>query len=84
MKHKPDGLFTTSDFSAAICIQTFKKAGVKVPDDIAIAGFNNDTISTLIDSPKLTTINYSGFNMGKTASPNSYRFSHRETRYFSK
>lgn len=66
MKQRPDGLFTTSDFSAAICIQTFKQAGVKIPDDIAVAGFNNDTISTIID-PNLTTINYSGFNIGETA-----------------
>ncbi len=66
MKQRPDGLFTTSDFSAAICIQTFKEAGVKIPEDIAVAGFNNDTISTIID-PNLTTINYSGFNVGETA-----------------
>jgi LacI family transcriptional regulator len=66
MKQPPDGLFVTSDFSAAICIQTFKEAGLKIPDDIAVAGFNNDTISTIIE-PKLTTINYSGFNVGETA-----------------
>jgi LacI family transcriptional regulator len=66
MKQMPDGLFVTSDFSAAICIQQFKEAGIRVPADIAVAGFNNDTISTIIE-PKLTTINYSGFNVGETA-----------------
>jgi LacI family transcriptional regulator len=66
LKQRPDGLFATSDFAAAICIQTFKQSGVKIPDDIAVAGFNNDTISTIID-PNLTTINYSGFNIGETA-----------------
>ena len=66
MKQMPDGLFVTGDFGAAICIQTFKEAGLKVPADIAVAGFNNDTISTIIE-PKLTTINYSGFNVGETA-----------------
>jgi LacI family transcriptional regulator len=66
MKQRPDGLFATSDFAAAICIQTFNEAGLKVPVDIAVAGFNNDTVSTIIE-PKLTTINYSGFNVGETA-----------------
>jgi LacI family transcriptional regulator len=66
MKQMPDGLFVTKDLFAAICIQTFKEAGIKIPDDIAVAGFNNDTVSTIIE-PKLTTINYSGFNVGETA-----------------
>jgi LacI family transcriptional regulator len=66
LKKRPDGLFTTNDFSAAICIQQFKQAGMRVPEDIAVAGFNNDAISTIIE-PNLTTINYSGFNMGETA-----------------
>jgi LacI family transcriptional regulator len=66
MEKMPDGLFVTNDFSAAICIQTFKEAGIKIPEDIAVAGFNNDTISTIIE-PKLTTINYSGYNVGETA-----------------
>jgi LacI family transcriptional regulator len=66
LKQIPDGLFTTSDFAAAVCIQTFKEAGLKVPQDIAVVGFNNDSISTLVE-PRLTTINYSGFTMGETA-----------------
>ena len=66
LKKRPDGLFTTNDFSAAICIQIFKKAGLRVPEDIAVAGFNNDAVSTIVE-PNLTTINYSGFNMGETA-----------------
>jgi LacI family transcriptional regulator len=65
MKQMPDGLFVTGDFGAAICILAFKEAGLKVPEDIAVAGFNNDTISTIVE-PKLTTINYSGFTVGET------------------
>ncbi len=66
LKQRPDGLFVTGDYPAAICIQEFKKAGLTVPDDIAVVGFNNDTISTIIE-PNLTTINYSGYNVGETA-----------------
>ncbi len=66
MKHMPDGVFVTNDYSAAVCIQTFKDAGIKIPAEIAVAGFNNDTVSTIIE-PRLTTINYSAFNVGETA-----------------
>lgn len=66
MDKRPDGLFVAGDFAAAICIQTFIENGLNVPQDIAVAGFNNDIISTIIE-PKLTTVNYSGFNMGKIA-----------------
>ena len=66
MKKRPDGLFATGDLAAAVCIQTFQREGVRVPEDIAVAGFNNDFISTFIE-PNLTTVNYSGFNMGQTA-----------------
>jgi LacI family transcriptional regulator len=62
----PDALFATGDFAAAMCIQTFKEAGLRIPQDIAVAGFNNDAISTIIE-PHLTTINYSGFHMGEIA-----------------
>jgi LacI family transcriptional regulator len=66
LKPMPDGLFITSDIAAVYCIQTFKQAGISIPKDIAVAGFNNDRVSTIIE-PNLTTINYSGFSMGETA-----------------
>lgn len=66
MKNRPDGLFVSNDFSAVVCMQQFKEAGLKIPGDIAVVGFNNDAVSTIIE-PKLTTINYSGFHIGGTA-----------------
>jgi LacI family transcriptional regulator len=64
--NQPDGILITNDICAANCIQELKKHGVKIPADIAIAGFNNDLVSNLIDPP-LTTINYKGFEMGEIA-----------------
>jgi LacI family transcriptional regulator len=64
MKPMPDGIFITNDFCAAICIQTLKEAGIRIPEDIAIVGFNNDVISKIIE-PKLTTINYPGIEIGE-------------------
>ena len=62
----PDGIFTTNDFTAALCIQTLKEKGIRVPEDIAVVGFNNDNISILVE-PKLTTINYPGIAIGEVA-----------------
>lgn len=69
MKPLPDGLFVTNDFKAAVCMQELKRHGIKVPEDIAIVGFNNDAISKIID-PQLTTINYPGQDMGEVAARN--------------
>ena len=66
MKPLPDGIFITNDFCAAVVMQALKDAGKKIPQDIAIVGFNNDSISKVI-SPKLSTINYPGFEMGQLA-----------------
>jgi LacI family transcriptional regulator len=66
MKPVPDGIFFTSDFVAAVAMRTLKERGIAIPEDIAIVGFNNDVIGTLVE-PALTTINYPGINMGEIA-----------------
>jgi LacI family transcriptional regulator len=47
-------------------MQALKKQGVKIPDDIAFAGFNNDPTACVIE-PNLTTIDYKGYEMGEVA-----------------
>src|SRR5215218_5694567 len=69
MKHRPDGIFITNDFVAAVCMRTLKENGIRIPEDMAIVGFNNDTISKLVE-PALTTINYPGVDMGEIAARN--------------
>ena len=66
MDPRPDGVFTTNDFFAAVFLQTLKENGVRVPEDIAIVGFNNDAIGRIIQ-PKLTTISYPGEEIGEQA-----------------
>src|SRR5205085_1794780 len=48
MDHKPDGIFSANDACAVSCIRQLKQAGIKIPDDIAVAGFNNDPLSKVI------------------------------------
>jgi LacI family transcriptional regulator len=69
MKPMPDGVFITNDFLAAVFMQTLKVHQYKIPDDIAVVGFNNDIISKLVE-PTLTTINYPGFDIGEIAATN--------------
>jgi LacI family transcriptional regulator len=66
MAERPDGVFVSNDACAVACMQTLKKAGIKIPEDIAVAGFNNDPIACVIE-PNLTTIDYKGYEMGEVA-----------------
>lgn len=66
MNVKPDAVFTANDMTAVHCMNTLIDAGIKIPEEIAFAGFNNDPISSIIQ-PKLTTINYPGAAMGEAA-----------------
>jgi LacI family transcriptional regulator len=69
MDNRPDGVFVSNDNCAVGCMIALKQAGVKIPADIAFAGFNNDPVSKVIE-PNLTTINYPGYEMGEAAARN--------------
>ncbi len=66
LKHRPDGIFAANDTSAVAIIYRLKQEGIRVPEDIAVVGFNNTHISRIID-PSLTTIHYPGDEMGEVA-----------------
>jgi len=66
MHPRPDGVFAANDASAVACMQTLQEAGIAIPNDIAVVGFNNDPISSIV-RPKLTTVNYPGYEMGQIA-----------------
>ena len=68
-KDRPDGVFSANDTAAVYCMIRLKAAGIKIPEDIAFAGFNNDPISKVIE-PNLTTVNYSGYHVGEAAVTN--------------
>jgi len=68
-KALPNSLFVANDSCAVSCIKFFKKAGIRIPQDIAIVGFNNDPLANVIE-PNLTTIDYPGCEMGEVAAKN--------------
>ena len=61
-----DGIFSSNDTAAISALQYLKGKGIKIPEDIAIVGFSNEPISSVIE-PSLTTIDQPGFEMGKIA-----------------
>lgn len=69
MKPLPDGVFVANDNCAVGCMLGLKQSGVQIPQDIAVVGFNNDPVSTVVE-PNLTTINYPGYEMGEIAARN--------------
>lgn len=69
MPELPDGVFVSNDNCAVGCMLALKKAGIRIPEEIAFVGFNNDPVSTVIE-PNLTTINYPGYKMGLMAAQN--------------
>lgn len=64
MNPRPDAIFSSNDSSAVVCIRELKKAGIKIPDEVAVAGFNDEPVSTVVE-PNLTTVHYPGQEMGE-------------------
>jgi LacI family transcriptional regulator len=66
MEIRPDGIFAANDACAISCVKELKKLGYRIPEDIAIVGFNNDPGSEILE-PNLTTVYYPGREMGEIA-----------------
>ena len=62
----PDAIFAANDSSAVSTICELKKAGYRIPEDIAVVGFNDDPVSKVVE-PNLTTVHYPGREMGEIA-----------------
>jgi len=66
MLPRPDGIFTSNDTTAVAAMVELERAGVIIPDEIAVVGFNNDPISQVI-RPNLTTVDYPARQVGEIA-----------------
>ena len=62
----PDALLCASDRLTMGCYSIIRKKGLKIPDEIGIAGFSNFNSAELF-CPSLTTIRQPAFEMGKMA-----------------
>ncbi|SDY50444.1 LacI family DNA-binding transcriptional regulator [Bacillus sp. 166amftsu] len=61
MKERPTAIFAANDQVAAGLLTEAKKQGLRVPDDIAILGFDNHEVSEALE---ITTIEHPGLSMG--------------------
>jgi LacI family transcriptional regulator, galactose operon repressor len=64
--HLPDAVFAVEDFTALGAMQAMKAANIKIPDDIAIVGFANETFGEHL-TPSLSTVNQQTVVMGEEA-----------------
>jgi LacI family transcriptional regulator len=66
LTERPDALFSAGDFTAVGALQALKAEGLRVPHDVALSGFGNETFSSLTE-PKLTTVDQQCVEMGGAA-----------------
>ena len=62
----PDGVFCANDTAAVSTIKYAKKRGIKIPEQLAVIGFNNDPICEIVDPP-LSSIYHPAVAMGEMA-----------------
>ncbi len=66
LKKMPTAFFTDNDIIAIWAIRVFRELGYRIPEDISIVGFDNISISELLDPP-LTTIQTPKYAIGYVA-----------------
>ncbi|MGH8832233.1 MAG: LacI family DNA-binding transcriptional regulator [Polaromonas sp.] len=63
---RPDAIFAVSDTLAIGAMRGVRDAGLSVPHDVAVVGFDNIPISTMVE-PRLTTVEQPMSQLGETA-----------------
>jgi LacI family transcriptional regulator len=66
MPRLPDAVFAANDMMALGCLFALNEAGLKIPDDIALAGFDDIPMARFV-SPPLTTMRVNIAELGERA-----------------
>lgn len=66
LSQRPTAMFCTTDRLAMGFIHRIQEAGLRVPDDVAVAGFDDIPFSDYLEVP-LTTVAYPKYEMGELA-----------------
>lgn len=61
---RPDAIFVASDLMARGALTALRSAGVRVPEDIALVGFDDSSVAITTD-PQLTTMRQSMYAQGE-------------------
>lgn len=62
----PDAIFATNDAKAIVCMRAIRDAGYQIPGDIAVMGFDNVSISAMMEPP-LSTVSQPLYQIGELA-----------------
>lgn len=65
-KDLPEAIFFAGDYAALGAFRSMREHGVRVPEDVALAGFANEPFCELI-TPSFTSVEQFGYRMGNTA-----------------
>jgi LacI family transcriptional regulator len=55
LPHRPTAVFAASDMMAAGAIKVLREAGLRVPEDVAVVGFDDIPLASMVEPP-LTTV----------------------------
>ena len=66
LEELPDAVFSASDYGAMGAMQVLKERNIKIPQDVALAGFSNDPFTAFTDPP-LTSVDQLSKQMGNIA-----------------
>ncbi|HEY3267943.1 MAG TPA: LacI family DNA-binding transcriptional regulator [Armatimonadota bacterium] len=66
LDRRPTAVFAANDESAIGAMQVLKREGMRVPDDMAVVGFDDIPLAQYID-PALTTVHQPFYRLGETA-----------------
>jgi LacI family transcriptional regulator len=66
LENPPDAVFSASDYAAIGAMQVLKAEGKRIPEDVALIGFMNETFTSFVD-PGLTSVDQLSEKMGEIA-----------------
>ena len=66
MTERPTAVFAANDSMAIGMLRAFRERGVRVPEDIAVSGFDDIAIASYLN-PALTTVHVDAFELGRRA-----------------
>jgi LacI family transcriptional regulator len=66
MRPRPDAVFCANDLMAIGALDAARELGVSIPDDVALAGFDDIDAAALV-SPSLTTVGNPSYETGHSA-----------------
>jgi LacI family transcriptional regulator len=66
LRPRPTAVFAANDYMAIGLLRALAEAGVRVPDDIAVAGFDDIPLAQYL-APPLTTVRVDSYELGERA-----------------